>query len=113
MTEPINEKGLPGPSDNLARRKDEGTQRASFSSRDSNLRQDIPPLGASEEEKGLESRDSSDATRTSEEIDQFEVDWDGGDDDPLCPRSMSLPRKWMMVFITCIGSLCVWVPSLT
>lgn len=39
--------------------------------------------------------------------DPFEVEWDGGDNDPLCPRSMKLARKWLIVFITCFGSLCV------
>lgn len=40
------------------------------------------------------------------EKDPFEVAWDG-DDDPLCPRSMSLIRKWMVVITVGLGSLCV------
>jgi len=39
--------------------------------------------------------------------DPFEVGWDGGDNDPLCPRSMHVARKWMIVFITCSAGLCV------
>lgn len=38
--------------------------------------------------------------------DPFEVVWDG-DDDPLCPRSMSLLHKWALVVIVGMCSLCV------
>lgn len=41
------------------------------------------------------------------EVDPFEVTWDNGDDDPLNPRSMRTSRKWLIVVITCFGSLCV------
>lgn len=41
--------------------------------------------------------------------DPFEVGWDGGDSDPLCPRSKSLWRKWLIVVITSFGSFCVYV----
>lgn len=40
------------------------------------------------------------------EKDPFEISWDG-DDDPLCPRSMSSGRKWIIVLIVGMGSLCV------
>ncbi|CAK7201111.1 hypothetical protein SEUCBS139899_003813 [Sporothrix eucalyptigena] len=43
--------------------------------------------------------------------DPFEVTWDGGDADPLCPRSMATARKWLIVFITCFGSACVTCAS--
>ncbi|CAK7214975.1 hypothetical protein SBRCBS47491_002332 [Sporothrix bragantina] len=43
--------------------------------------------------------------------DPFEVTWDGGDADPLCPRSMGLFRKWFIVFVTCLGSACVTCAS--
>ncbi|KAK4174595.1 major facilitator superfamily domain-containing protein [Triangularia setosa] len=39
--------------------------------------------------------------------DPFEVAWDGGDNDPLCPRSMPQWRKWVIIFITSVGSFCV------
>ncbi|KAI1636614.1 major facilitator superfamily transporter [Biscogniauxia mediterranea] len=42
--------------------------------------------------------------------DVFEVGWDG-DDDPRCPRSISLVRKWLMVIIIGMGSLCVTCAS--
>lgn len=41
------------------------------------------------------------------ERDPFEVGWDGGDADPMCPRSMPLWRKWLIVFITSVGSFTV------
>jgi hypothetical protein len=41
------------------------------------------------------------------EKDPFEVGWDGGDDDPLCPRSFSKIRKWVIVTVVCSASLCV------
>ncbi|KAI1121194.1 major facilitator superfamily domain-containing protein [Nemania abortiva] len=40
----------------------------------------------------------------------FEVSFDG-DDDPMCPRSMSLARKWLLVIIVGLGSLCVTCTS--
>ncbi|KAH6639908.1 major facilitator superfamily domain-containing protein [Truncatella angustata] len=44
------------------------------------------------------------------EKDNFEVAWDG-DDDPMCPRSMSLLHKWAIVIIVGTGSLCVTCAS--
>jgi hypothetical protein len=38
--------------------------------------------------------------------DPFEVSWDN-DNDPFCPRSMSLLHKWTIVLIVGLGSLCV------
>lgn len=39
--------------------------------------------------------------------DPFEVGWDGGDSDPLCPRSLPTWRKWLIIAITSVGSFCV------
>ena len=39
--------------------------------------------------------------------DPFEVAWEGGDNDPACPRSMPAWRKWLIVFVTSFGSFCV------
>lgn len=47
----------------------------------------------------------------SEEKDPYEVAWDGGDADPMCPRSMATWRKWLIVFITCFGSSAVTCAS--
>lgn len=41
------------------------------------------------------------------EHDPYEVGWDGGDSDPLCPRSMPTWRKWLIIGITSVGSFCV------
>lgn len=58
----------------------------------------------------LEEGDATDATLTSsqpqDEKDPFEVAWDG-DNDPSCPRSMSIVRKWLVVITVGMGSLCV------
>jgi hypothetical protein len=43
----------------------------------------------------------------AEERDPFEVGWEGGDSDPLCPRSFPAWRKWLIVAITSVGSFCV------
>lgn len=43
----------------------------------------------------------------SAEKDPFEVGWDGGDNDPMCPRSFSKPRKWMITLIVSCCSFCV------
>jgi hypothetical protein len=39
--------------------------------------------------------------------DPFEVHWDGGDSDPMNPRSLSMARKWVVVLILSAGSVCV------
>jgi hypothetical protein len=41
------------------------------------------------------------------EKDPFEVHWDGGDSDPLNPRSFGNGRKWVVVVIVSMSSLCV------
>jgi hypothetical protein len=39
--------------------------------------------------------------------DAYAVGWDGGDTDPLSPRSFSKARKWMITFIVSHVSLTV------
>jgi hypothetical protein len=39
--------------------------------------------------------------------DPFEVSWEGGESDPMNPRSMSGARKWLVVLIVSASSLCV------
>lgn len=41
------------------------------------------------------------------ETNPFEVGWDGGDNDPECPRSMTKLKKWTIACIVCGGSFCV------
>ncbi|KAK4185555.1 major facilitator superfamily domain-containing protein [Podospora australis] len=59
----------------------------------------------------LEAPDDEPATpqdpNAGQEVDPFEVTWDGGDLDPLCPRSMPTWRKWTIITITSIGSFAV------
>ncbi|CAK7262814.1 hypothetical protein SEPCBS119000_000176 [Sporothrix epigloea] len=43
--------------------------------------------------------------------DPFEVSWNGGDADPMCPRSFATARKWLIVLITCLGCSCVTCAS--
>jgi len=87
-------------------------QRPSTSSLGSGMAPDLRP--SSKDEEAGEPADSSeepnreaDSEPTPAGTDPFEVGWEGGDDDPLCPRSMHVGRKWLIVFITCFGSLCV------
>ncbi len=47
------------------------------------------------------------AQTTQPEKDPFEVGWDGGDNDPLCPRSFAKARKWLIVIIVSMASFCV------
>lgn len=58
-------------------------------------------------EKGMGAAGESSGTESDETIDPYEVRWNGGDSDPLNPRSMPLWRKWVIVGITSFGSLCV------
>ncbi|RDW85507.1 MFS general substrate transporter-40 [Coleophoma crateriformis] len=51
----------------------------------------------------------ADAARV--EKDPFDVRWDGGDNDPMNPRSMHHLRKWVVVIIVSLSSLCVTCTS--
>lgn len=41
------------------------------------------------------------------EKDQFDVQWEDGEKDPLNPRSMSKAKKWLVVLIVSASSFCV------
>ncbi|KAL7810193.1 MFS general substrate transporter [Trichoderma gracile] len=65
---------------------------------------------------GVEDERDDDAAAAAEagtqpDKDPFEVGWDGGDNDPLCPRSFSKARKWMIVLICAVGSFTVTCAS--
>ncbi|KAK7420295.1 hypothetical protein QQZ08_010495 [Neonectria magnoliae] len=45
------------------------------------------------------------------EKDPFEVAFDNGDEDPLCPRSFSKVKKWAIVAIVSMASFCVTAAS--
>jgi hypothetical protein len=59
-----------------------------------------------DEEPGLSGQDHQ-GVSSSHEGDLYEVGWDGGDNDPLNPRSMSSSRKWVIIAITSFGSFAV------
>lgn len=40
-------------------------------------------------------------------VDEWEVKWEGGESDPLNPRSLSMFKKWIVVLIVSASSLCV------
>lgn len=50
---------------------------------------------------------SSDDEQGDEEKDPFEVGWDGGENDPMNPRSKSKAAKWAIVLICSLASFCV------
>ena len=76
----------------MAQREDSG----------SDVEKNAPPLNnAPNEDQNL-----SDQTTEHGSQETITVTWDG-DKDPLCPRSMSTLRKWFIVSIACVGSLCV------
>ncbi|EGR47235.1 uncharacterized protein TRIREDRAFT_64758 [Trichoderma reesei QM6a] len=74
-------------------------------------------LGRTRSQNGYgveDERDGDDAAAEAgaqPEKDPFEVGWDGGDNDPLCPRSFSKARKWMIVLICAVGSFTVTCAS--
>lgn len=51
--------------------------------------------------------EDEEATAASQADDPFVVGWDGGDADPMNPRSRSLGRKWLIVIINSSAALCV------
>ena len=61
-----------------------------------------------DEDRALSIQDPEKADGSTEET--FEVTWDG-DDDPLNPRSFGHARKWVIVLIVSMSSLCVTCTS--
>ncbi|KAF6813831.1 major facilitator superfamily transporter [Colletotrichum sojae] len=55
--------------------------------------------------------DDANPPREPEKDDPFEIGFDGGDSDPLCPRSMGKLRKWVIVSIVSCASFCVTAAS--
>ncbi|KAM3065181.1 hypothetical protein ACMFMG_010377 [Clarireedia jacksonii] len=45
------------------------------------------------------------------EKDPHEVRWEGGDNDPMCPRSIAHGKKWLIVVIVSASSFCVTCTS--
>ncbi|VUC32560.1 unnamed protein product [Clonostachys rosea] len=51
------------------------------------------------------------SSSSDSEPESLQVGWDGGDDDPLCPRSFSKPKKWLIVAIVSMACFCVTAAS--
>lgn len=64
--------------------------------------------GCDEQEDSTEAIDNNvEAVIRRDGKDPFEVRWDGGESDPMNPRSMAHARKWIIVIIVSASSLCV------
>lgn len=48
-----------------------------------------------------------DSSPREPEKDQYEVTFEGGDSDPMSPRSLGKARKWLIVSIVSCASFCV------
>lgn len=90
--------------------EDEGAQGFQFTDGDDAESQSdgTLELGPARSQNGHGCADLSDEDARRD--DPFEVSFDG-DDDPMCPRSMSLVRKWLLVVVVGLGSLCVTCAS--
>jgi hypothetical protein len=64
------------------------------------------PIDDSQDAANLSDQTTEAGNLDDTAAESFEVSWDG-DKDPMCPRSMSRVRKWFIVSIACMGSLCV------
>ncbi|KAL6820454.1 major facilitator superfamily domain-containing protein [Trichoderma sp. SZMC 28015] len=62
--------------------------------------------GVSDEQRGEKALEAG-----QPQTDPYEVGWDDGDNDPLCPRSFNKARKWLIVLICACGSLTVTCAS--
>ncbi|KAI0518585.1 major facilitator superfamily domain-containing protein [Xylaria bambusicola] len=89
--------------------KHEGDQAAMSASREDveSHSDETIELGPTRSQNGHGCADISDK---DDEGDPFEVSFDS-DEDPLCPRSMNIARKWLLVCIVGLGSLCVTATS--
>ena len=56
---------------------------------------------------GVSEKNDGDTTAPGP-ADPYLVTWDGGDHDPMSPRSFSKARKWIIVLIVSNASLCVY-----
>jgi hypothetical protein len=76
------------------------------------ISQSLRSLSRQRSNNGYGVDDSEDTQEQSpQEKDPYEVGWDGGDNDPMCPRKFGNVRKWVIVLIVSFASLCVCVPT--
>ncbi|KAF8857989.1 MFS general substrate transporter [Acephala macrosclerotiorum] len=67
--------------------------------------------GCDDNDASADEGEAGDFEGGAAEKDPYEVHWDGGDNDPMCPRSMTTARKWLVVIIVSASSLCVTCTS--
>ena len=64
--------------------------------------------GAGDDSDQTRQADGTEATHApANDKEGFEVGWDGGDNDPECPRSFSTARKWLITVIVSSCGFCV------
>lgn len=51
--------------------------------------------------------DDVEGGQAAAEKDPYEVQWEDGDNDPMCPRSKAHGKKWLIVLIVSASSFCV------
>ena len=68
---------------------------------------DLEDEADKEEEADEEAAARENAGETADEEKRFEVTWDGGDLDPLNPRSLATWRKWIIIAVLSVGSFAV------
>lgn len=68
---------------------------------------DLDDEAEKEEEADEEAAAREAAGETEDEEKRFEVTWEGGDSDPLNPRSMATWRKWIIIAVLSVGSFAV------
>jgi hypothetical protein len=81
---------------------EENSHRSSTSSTQNNSSSNSDHAGPAAKEKP-----DMEQARAPTDKDPFEVSWDGGDNDPMCPRSFSKARKWLITIIVASASFCV------
>ncbi|KAF4125581.1 Fungal trichothecene efflux pump (TRI12) [Geosmithia morbida] len=67
--------------------------------------------GVADEDDGDKAKPEAGTGGDDDERDPYEVGWDGGDSDPLCPRSFTPGRKWLITLIAAFASFCVTAAS--
>lgn len=101
----------PGAQSSFAPIRHEGlsatTSRRSSTARDVTRTVSQNGYGVSDEAVAGRSTDDEEAQTAVPEKDPFEVGWDNGDNDPLCPRSFTNAKKWLIVIIVSGASFCV------
>lgn len=68
---------------------------------------DLEDEAEKEEEADEEAAAREGAGETVDEEKRFEVGWEGGDSDPLNPRSLATWRKWIIIGVLSVGSFAV------